>query len=60
MCNQQDESLIGQCGHNITKGFLSHRVMRKQHNPRVHLGVIYYDIKKILKTNLQSNQKMCI
>ena len=27
MCNQPDQSLIGQCEHKITKGFLSHRIM---------------------------------
>ena len=46
MCKQQDESLIGKCEHNITQGFL--------------LGVIYYDIKRILLTNLQYYQKICI
>ena len=52
MCNQPDKSLIGQCEHNRSKGFLSHRLIWTQNNPRVHLGVIYYDIKKILLTNL--------
>ena len=31
--------------------------MLTQHNPRVPLGVIYYDIKRILLTNLQYYQK---
>ena len=30
MCNQPDESLIGQCEHNITKGFLSHGVFEQE------------------------------
>ena len=60
MKKQPDESLIGNCEHNIIKRFLSHGGMWTQHNPRAPLGVIYYDIKRILLANLQYYQKICI
>ena len=55
-----DESLIATCEHHITKRLLSHGGMWTQHNPRVSLGIIYYDIKRILLTNLQYYQKFWI
>ena len=61
-CNVKivDESLIATCEHHITKRLLSHGGMWTQHNPRVSLGIIYYDIKRILLTNLQYYQKFWI
>ena len=45
MWKQPDESLIGQCEHNITQGFLL---------------VSLYDIQRLFLTNLQYYQKVCI
>ena len=60
MWKQGNESLIGKCEHHITKGSLSHGGTWTQHNPRVPLGVINDDIKRILLTNLQYYQKFWI